>query len=183
MQFHQFAANLTKTVKKQVFFNICGSQLQKQNSLPPLCGSRTQACIPFWSTLVNRIQVMSGRGSVEPTFLCFLYCNMWHLSFAPSTCCPPFKYRGTKSSPKRSFQLGQWIFNCSSSFLAFFHIFRLGVPSMCVGVSFIYLPRYYLLKGVCSSYSSESALSILWASVQDSHCNFCVAVFVLKLLW
>ena len=52
--------------------------------------------------------------------------------------------------------MGQWIFNCSSSFLAFFHIFRLGVPSICVGVCFIHLPRYYLLKGVCSSYSSES---------------------------
>lgn len=44
MQFHQFAVK-PKAVNKEVFFNICGSQLQKQNSLAPPCGSQTQACM------------------------------------------------------------------------------------------------------------------------------------------
>ena len=49
MQFHQFAVK-PKAINTEVFFNICGSQLQKQNSLAPPCGSQTQACIPIWSS-------------------------------------------------------------------------------------------------------------------------------------
>lgn len=44
MQFHQFAVK-PKAINKEVFFNICESQLQKQNSLAPPCGSQTQACM------------------------------------------------------------------------------------------------------------------------------------------